>query len=91
MGKLLKDFTVEEAVNRALGGFGKQDASEHAKFEEERNALHTVIEFKIAENQDKINQKLLTLTKWLVCLSIILLLESLVLAIPILQNIWIRK
>lgn len=87
MKKLLKDFTLKEAVNRALGAFGQQDTEEHAKHEDERRALHTVVEFKIAENQDKINIKLLKLTRWLVILTILLVVLTIILVLPAIINL----
>lgn len=87
MQKPLKDFTIEEAVDRALGAFGAKETQGRAEFEDERNALRTVVEFKVAENQDKINRQLLQLTKWLVILSIALVMLTLMLAFPMIVEI----
>ena len=74
MLKELKDFTIEEIVNRATNGFGKQDTEGHARFADERSTLKIVMDFKISQRQDEINTNLAKLTKWLVILTIALVI-----------------
>ena len=77
--KKLIDYTIEEAVNAATVGFGEVDASGLSGSDSVRHALQMVVELKIAKKQDEVNTKLLGLTRWLVILTIAVVVLTLVL------------
>lgn len=72
MEKELIDFTVKELVNKRLKGFPRQDPDTHAPTDKLCDAIATALQYKIAQRQDEINSKLFSLTKWLVGLTILL-------------------
>lgn len=80
MNKKLKDFTIDELVDRATGAFGNQNPTEHAKHEDERNALYAVLSFKCAKEQIALNGRIKKLTVWLVILTIVLVVLTGVMA-----------
>lgn len=74
MPKPLKDFTIKELVNKALCGFPEQEPDTYASTPALRDALKTSLDFKVSEQQVELNNKLNNLTKWLVALTIILVI-----------------
>lgn len=70
MLKEIKDFTIEELVNKRLRGFQKQDPDTSPSTPELCDALKVALDFKISQKQDEINNKLLKLTRWLVGLTV---------------------
>ncbi len=72
--KKLINFTVEELVHRAIGDFGEQDPQQHAKFEDERHALYAVLNFKVGQEQSRLNESIRSLTAQLVWLTWVLVI-----------------
>ena len=81
MKKKLIDLTIEEAVSLATKGFGEIDVDlcNVSGSDSVRHALQMVVDFKISQKQDLINQRLLLLTKWLVGLTITLVFLTIML------------
>lgn len=77
--KNIKEFTLEEIVNKATYGLPPQDTDRPPTVINSGDVLKIVADFKIAQKQDDLNSKLILLTKWLVGLTIALVILTIVL------------
>ncbi|MFA4980902.1 MAG: hypothetical protein WC592_00315 [Candidatus Omnitrophota bacterium] len=77
--KDIRDFTLEEIVNKATKGMVPQDTDKSVSMISSADVLKIVADFKIAQKQDELNTKLIRLTKWLVILTITLVILTIIL------------